>query len=61
MSGKDKATGSLLQAVRALQEQVRKDGFRSMTDEKAFMDEMCGEDGEPSSPEAPADPGKDDV
>ena len=39
-----------LDAIRQLQERVKADGFRSMPDEKAFMDELSGEDD--STPEA---------
>ena len=36
-------TPDKLQAIQALQAQVKADGFKSMPGEKAFMDEMSGE------------------
>lgn len=47
-----------LDAIRQLQELAKAQGFRSMPDEKAFMDELSGEDD--STPKArPPAPDKD--
>lgn len=51
----DKPNQLPLEAIRQMQERAKAQGFRSMPDEKAFMDELSGEnDGTPKArPPAP--------